>query len=243
MPFMRGIRPRPSRVLATGMPRDMSRRLRSVIRWIFDPHLSRSSEFGPVSGPLLPPAGSRNRSGNATSPAPPGAELVEDQAVELGPHPRIGPLGEPAERGHSRGAETGRQLVPGAARSGHEDDRGEHLPIPVPPPATALRALRGWWNHPLEQLPQVIRRHPLNKRGSHRSRLPQDHTKRNGVLTTRACPPAITHQLVKRVSQVRILPGAQRKTWSEALSSYGREGLRSRSRSLRSLERSSSPGR
>jgi RNA polymerase sigma-70 factor (ECF subfamily) len=39
------------------MPSGRGRPFRSVMRWIFDPLLPRSVGFGPVKGPLLPPAG------------------------------------------------------------------------------------------------------------------------------------------------------------------------------------------
>lgn len=47
--------------------------------------------------------------------------------MELGPHPGLGPLGDPPERGHSRQTEAWRQLIPGGPRGGHEGDRGRHL--------------------------------------------------------------------------------------------------------------------
>ena len=40
----------------------------------------------------------------------PGTELVQDQAVQLDPHPGLGPLGEPAEGCHARQPEAWWQL-------------------------------------------------------------------------------------------------------------------------------------
>lgn len=89
-------------------------------------------------------------------------EVLYHDAVELRPDPGGGPLGEAPVRGRSRRAEDRRQLPPGAARRGHEDDRREDLAVPVPAPASALRPGRSRWHHPLEQFPQFVRHHALN---------------------------------------------------------------------------------
>lgn len=52
--------------------------------------------------------------------------------MKPGPHPGLGPFGEPAEGGHSRQSEAWGQLVPGASRGGHEDDRRQRLTVPSP---------------------------------------------------------------------------------------------------------------
>jgi hypothetical protein len=49
----------------------------------------------------------------------------------------------------------------------HKDDRGQHFAVPSPTMPSTLRANRCRRHHPLEQRPQVIRRHPLDKRSSH----------------------------------------------------------------------------
>ncbi len=54
------------------------------------------------------------------------------------------------------------KLLPRAARRGHEHDRGQHLPVPVPTPATTLRPHRDLRHHPLKQLPQLIRHQTLH---------------------------------------------------------------------------------
>jgi hypothetical protein len=50
--------------------------------------------------------------------------------VELGPHPGLGLLGEPPGGGHPRRTESRRELVPGAARGGHQNNRGQHFAGP-----------------------------------------------------------------------------------------------------------------
>lgn len=92
------------------------------------------------------------------------AELVQDHSVQPCPDTALAPLGEavvhglPARPGHRR------QLPPGAARGGYEDDRGERLPVLGTTPTTSLRApddrLR---NHPPGQLPQLVRHQTLSK--------------------------------------------------------------------------------
>jgi len=122
-------------------PRDRPDRgspARSVIRWIFDPFLPRSTGFGPVRSPLRGPACSPSRSRTATRQLTAGTELLQDQAVELRPDPSPGPLGERPVRGGSGGTEHRRELGPGAAAGGHENDRGQHLAVAVSAPATAL---------------------------------------------------------------------------------------------------------
>lgn len=56
IPRTSGSRPWLSCMFAPEMPRASGSPLRSQIRWIFDPSLPRSVGFGPVKGPLLPPA-------------------------------------------------------------------------------------------------------------------------------------------------------------------------------------------
>ena len=67
-----------------------------------------------------------------------GSEFVQDQAVQPGPHPGLGPLGEPAVRRRpGRPERLRRQLLPRAARRCHENDRRQHLAVTVsarPPP-------------------------------------------------------------------------------------------------------------
>lgn len=55
----------------------------------------------------------------------------------------------------------GRQLLPRAARRGHEHDRGQHLPAPVSTSSTALPTGRRLRHHPPEHLPQLIRHQRL----------------------------------------------------------------------------------
>jgi len=88
--------------------------------------------------PLRGPACSPSRSRTATRQLTAGTELLQDQAVELRPDPSPGPLGERPVRGGSGGTEHRRELGPGAAAGGHEDDRGQHLAVAVSAPATAL---------------------------------------------------------------------------------------------------------
>jgi hypothetical protein len=58
-----------------------------------------------------------------------GSEFVEDQAVELGPHPGFRPLGEtPVSRRSGRPELRGRHLLPRAARGRHEDQAGTPEP-------------------------------------------------------------------------------------------------------------------
>lgn len=57
MPRTRASKPWLSCMFAPEMPRDSGSPFLSVIRWIFDPNLPRSVGFGPVSSPLLQPAG------------------------------------------------------------------------------------------------------------------------------------------------------------------------------------------
>jgi hypothetical protein len=100
--------------------------------------------------------------------ATPGTEFVQDQAVDFGPHPGLGPLGEPPEDGDPGQAEAWRELVPGAARGGHEDDGGQDFAVSSPAVPSALRADWCRWHHPLEQRPELFRRHPLDKQLSTR---------------------------------------------------------------------------
>ncbi|SER88030.1 hypothetical protein SAMN05421870_10569 [Streptomyces qinglanensis] len=69
MPFTSGIRAWPSGRFAAGIPTDMGRSDRSVIRSIFEPYVPRSTGFGSVRSPLSRPACSPSRSRTATSPA------------------------------------------------------------------------------------------------------------------------------------------------------------------------------
>lgn len=54
--------------LAPDMPTEMGKPVRSVIRWIFEPFLPRSTGFGPVRSPLSGPACSPSRLHTSTSP-------------------------------------------------------------------------------------------------------------------------------------------------------------------------------
>lgn len=105
--------------------------------------------------------------------------------MKPGPHPGPGPLGEPAESSHLRQAEARRQLVPYAPGGSHEDDRSEHLPVTPSAPTPAVWPLGRRRNHALEQLPQILRHHPLTERSCHHSRPSQGHTKRNGFFVWR----------------------------------------------------------
>ena len=68
-----------------------------------------------------------------------GAELVEDQAVEFGPHSGLGPLGEsPVSRRSRRTERRGRQLLPRAAGQhlpGHRAGAGRRFEAVTEPPA------------------------------------------------------------------------------------------------------------
>lgn len=171
MPRTSGSRAWLSCRLAPDIPTDRGSPVRSVIKWIFEPYLPRSTGFGPVRPPFQ---GSHvHRVDRAARPVQftPGAEFVEDQPMEPRPHPGFRPLGEsPMSRGSRRSERGGRQLLPCAARGGHEHDRSQDLPVTVPAPAASLRSTRRLRHHALEQLPQLIRHQPLND--PHAGRLP-----------------------------------------------------------------------
>lgn len=156
-----GFHPLLSWVFAAEVPIERGRPVRSVIKWIFEPFLPRSTGFGPVRSPLSPPACSPSRSRSATSQLAAGTELVQHRAVELAPDPGPAPLGEPPVRGRPGRAEARRQLAPRAAGRGHEHDGRQHLPVPIPASAPALGAYRSSRNHPLEQLTQPVRHQTL----------------------------------------------------------------------------------
>ncbi|RUP65557.1 hypothetical protein SSPNP10_24940 [Streptomyces sp. NP10] len=81
------------------------------------------------------------------------AEFVEDQAVQLGPHPGFRPLGEPAvSRSPRRTERCGGNLLPRASRCRHEHDRGQHLTVTVTAPTATLRPRRHLRHHSLKQL-------------------------------------------------------------------------------------------
>ena len=128
------------------------------------PYLPRSTGFGPVRSPFSGPACSPSRSRSGTSPVRRGRRARPGPGGGACAHTRaLRPLGETPVGGRARTARTTRrQLLPRAARRGHEHDRGQHLPVTVPPPAAALRPRRRLRHHPLEQLPQLIRHQPLN---------------------------------------------------------------------------------
>jgi hypothetical protein len=98
------------------------------------------------------------------------AQFVQGQAVGLGLHPGLAPLGEPPVGRRPGRSEWRRQLRPRAPRRGHEDDRRQNLAVPVTSPTAALWPHRGRRHHPLEQLPRLIRRKTLHDR--HERRLP-----------------------------------------------------------------------
>lgn len=118
--------------------------VRSVIKWIFDPHLPRSTGFGPERSPFRGPH--IHRVDRATGPVQlaAGAELVEDQAVELGPHSGLRPLRKTAMGRRSRRTERrSGQLLPRAARGGHEHDRGVGV-VPAAGAGGAFAAAGRW---------------------------------------------------------------------------------------------------
>lgn len=138
---------------------------RSVIRWIFELYLPRSTGFGPVRSPLF--QGSHvHRVDRAPRPVQLAAdtEFVEDQAVELGPRSGLRPLREPPVARRSGRTERRRLqlLLPGTTRRGHDDDRGQYFPVTVPTPTTALRPRRCLRHDPLQQFPQLVRHQPFN---------------------------------------------------------------------------------
>lgn len=89
MPRTKGSIPWLSWVFAAETPIERGRPVRSVIKWIFEPFLPRSTGFGPVRSPLSPPACSPSRSRSATSPAR--RRHRARPAPGGGPCPRPGP--------------------------------------------------------------------------------------------------------------------------------------------------------
>lgn len=81
IPCTRGIRAWLSCRFAPEIATERGRPVRSVIKWIFDPNLPRSTGFGPVRSPFLGPSCSPSRSRSATSP------------TRRGPRARRGPSG------------------------------------------------------------------------------------------------------------------------------------------------------
>ncbi|GGV28702.1 hypothetical protein GCM10010260_81530 [Streptomyces filipinensis] len=65
----------------------------------------------------------------------------------------------------TRQPEARRQLVPGAAGGGLENDRRQHLAVPAPAMPSTLRANRCRRHHPLEQRPRLFRRYSLAMSG------------------------------------------------------------------------------
>lgn len=141
IPFTSGIRAWLSWTLAPEMPTDKGRPVRSVIRWIFEPYLPRSTGFGPVRSPFSGPHVHRVDRAPRPVQVAAGAEFVQDQAVELGPYPGLRPLGEPAVGCRSGRPERRlRQLLPRAARGRHEHDRGQDLAVAVATPTATPAA-------------------------------------------------------------------------------------------------------
>ncbi len=162
MPFTNGIRAWLSCRSAPEVPIDMSRPDRRAIRRFFE--LTCPGQQEDPSGPLLQ-SPYVHRVDRAPRPVrlTTSAELVEGQVVELGPHPGLRPLREPpVSRRTGQTERRRRQLLPGTTRRCHEDDRGQHLPVPTPASTTALRPRRHLRHHPLEQLPQHVRHKSLN---------------------------------------------------------------------------------
>lgn len=90
--------------------------------------------------------------------SPPGAELVEHQTVETGPHPGLRPLGEtPVSRRPRRPERSSGHLLPRTARRGHEHDRGQPLTITVPAPTAALTPRRHLPGSPGDDCPAGAR--------------------------------------------------------------------------------------
>lgn len=101
---------------------EMGGPVRSVIKWIFDPSLPRSTGFGPVKPPFQGPHVHRVDRAPRPVQGATSAELVQDQAVELAPHSGSAPLSEPPVSSRPGRPEDRGQLPPPAARRGHEHD-------------------------------------------------------------------------------------------------------------------------
>ncbi len=80
-------------MFAPEAPSDSGSPFRSTIRWIFDPALPRSVGFGPASGPLLQPGGSRSRWHTGTSPARHGRRARPGRHSGASPRPGPGSTG------------------------------------------------------------------------------------------------------------------------------------------------------
>jgi hypothetical protein len=95
MPRTSGSRPWLSWVFAAEIPTETGRPDRSVIKWIFNPFLPRSTGFGPVRSPFVARMFTESIAQRDQSTPPAYAELIQEQAVKLAPHPGPGPLGKP----------------------------------------------------------------------------------------------------------------------------------------------------
>ncbi len=107
-------------VFAAEIPIESGRPVRSVIKWIFEPFLPRSTGFGPVKSPLSSRACSPSRWRTATSPARLWRRARPGPGGEVCPHTGPAPLGKAAVRGRPGRAEARRQLPPCTACRGHE---------------------------------------------------------------------------------------------------------------------------
>jgi hypothetical protein len=85
----------------------------SAIRWIFEPFLPRSPGFGRVRSPFQSPHVHRVDRTPRPVQVPAGAQLIQDQAVQLGADPGPAPLAKPTVSVRPRRAERRGQLLPG----------------------------------------------------------------------------------------------------------------------------------
>jgi hypothetical protein len=90
--------------------------------------------------------------------------------MQFRPDSKSAPLHEPAVSRGPGWPEHGRDLRPRTPGRGHEDNRRQHLTVPMTAPTTTLRPSRRLWHHPLKQLPQSIRDQTLSQQ--HSTRLP-----------------------------------------------------------------------
>ena len=105
---------------------------RSTTRWRFVPARPRSTGFGPVSRPLW----RGHRAGVHGGPAPiqPSGvgQALEQGLVQQVPHTGLVPVAQPSPARQARAAAHLRwQQLPGRAGPQHEDDAGEHHPVPA----------------------------------------------------------------------------------------------------------------
>jgi hypothetical protein len=127
-------------VLAAETPTAKGSPARSDSAWIFEPGLSRSTGFGPVSGPPFSPGHSRRQRPPATSRSVPDCQFIQHRSMQLPLQAGLGPLDKPSVRSGDRNPETGRQMPPRTAARQHEHDRGKHRLIVDPRHPTTLRA-------------------------------------------------------------------------------------------------------